>query len=54
MPSSMTKKNVMPGAVHHSCWQSPLAILNQPELFCDMQPMLIQRTEKDGQVFIVA
>jgi len=54
MPSSMTKKNVTPGAVHHSCWQSLLAILNQLELFCNMQPMLIQRTEKDGQVFIVA
>jgi hypothetical protein len=50
MPSSMTKKNVMLGAVHRSCWQSLLAILNQLELFCNMQPTLIQRIEMDGQV----
>jgi hypothetical protein len=51
----MTKKNMMHGVVHLSCWQSPLAIWSQRELFYNMQPMLTQRTERDGQVlhFIV-
>lgn len=47
---SMIKRNLMLEVVHLLCWQSPLAIWSRLELFCSMQPMLILKTERGGQV----